>query len=567
MASRVGWLLVALVVAGVQANAEPFDGALVDQLCTSKGWVPARPYNPNNLTTVDPTKVNCSLCHTNPPNSPRNSAGSAWLASRRTDVSRFCQPPVPVNHAPVFAAVSAQQANVGQAFALAVRATDADGDAIALSISNSPAGASFSDNNNGTGAFAWTPSAAQTGNRTVTFHATDAGSPMASATLDVTISVGAATNRPPVLAAIGDQQVDPGATLVLTFSATDPEGNSLSFSVQPLPSGASLAAGQFSWTPSAGQVGSHPVTVAVADNGSPPASDSEAIVITVGRVNHPPQLAPIGNRTIDLGTTARIALVSTDADLDVIALACSGLPSGARLTDIGDGTGELVWSPSATGSYSVTCSATDNGLPSGVAQETFLLAARDPAPPAGAPSVREATWDPDRRHGVLRVLGELDEQSARDPAMRVEIFALLADGSAVKLGARPPDGDNFTATLQAFVPPCQVAAAWNGVMGFPLPVSGAPQACDAELLMQVRAKSSCDGFSLRALGRRAPPDAVITGVDLATAEVVFTIETTRGGSFRTRAPTTAFVRTLEVRVQAGGATWTLPEPVQVRGCN
>lgn len=121
---------------------------------------------------------------------------------------------------------------------------------------------------------------------------------------------------------------------------------------------------------------------------------------------------------------------------------------------------------------------------------------------------------------MLRVLGELEEQSARAPALLVETFALLADGSAVKLSTRPPDGDNFAATLQPFVPPCQVAAAWNGVMSFPLPVSGAPQTCDAELLMQVRAKSSCDGFSLRVAGRRAPPDAVITGVDLATAEVL-----------------------------------------------
>jgi Putative Ig domain/Bacterial Ig domain len=560
------WLLVAcLLPLAAPAAAKPAYGTSVDQKCTANGWVPARPYNPNNLLTTDPKKVNCGLCHTNAlnPSKALNAAGQIYKTSGRTDVSPFCRPPAPMNHAPAFAAVAAQQATVGQFFQLAVSATDADGDAIALSVSNSPTGATFTDNGNGSGSFAWTPGAVQTGNRMLTFHADDAGSPMASATLDVTISVGAVTNRPPVLAAIGDQQVDPGAMLSLTLSATDPENDALSFDLLPLPSGASLLGGQLSWTPTAGQVGSYPVTVSVADDGSPSASDSEAIIITVGRVNHLPRLSPIGNRTVDLGTSGRIALVATDADQDVIALTCSGLPSDATLTDVGDGTGEIVWSPGATGTYTVTCRATDNALSQGVAQETFMLSARDPAPPAGAPLLSEATWYPDRHHGVLRVVGALDVSSARDPAMRLEIFALLADGSLVKLSRQASKRDSFSATLQPFIPPCRVAAAWNGVLGAPMPVAGAPPECDARVLMQVRAKSSCDGFRLRVAGRRAPPEAVITGSDIATGDVVFTVATNRGGSFQKRIATTSFVQALEVRVESGGAAWTLAGAVPV----
>jgi hypothetical protein len=565
------WLLIACpLLFAAPAAAIPAYGTSVDQKCTANGWVPARPYNPNNLLTTDPKQVNCGLCHANAlkPTKTLNTAGQIYKASGRKDVSPFCKPPAPMNRAPVFAVMAAQQATVGQLLQLAVSATDADGDAIALTISNSPTGATFTDNGNGSGSFGWTPGAAQTGNHGITLHATDAGSPMATATLDVTISVGAATNRPPVLAAIGDQQVDPGVTLSLTFSATDPENNGLTFSMQPLPSGASLVAGQFSWTPDAAQLGSYPVTVSVADDGNPSASDSEAIVITVGRVNHLPQLSPIGNRTVDLGMTGRIALVATDADQDVIALTCAGLPTDATLTDVGDGTGEIVWSPTATGSYTVTCRATDNALPQGVAQETLMLTARDPAPPPGAPMLSEASWDPDRHHGVLLVAGALDAASAQDDAMRVEIFALLADGSAVKLSRRPAGkGGDFSAALQPFIAPCRVAAAWNGVMGAPLPVAGAPPECDAQVLMQLRAKSSCDGFKLGVAGRRAPPDAVITGIDLATADVVFTVQTTRGGSFKKRVPTASFVHDLEVQVESGGAIWTLPGAVPVaRAC-
>jgi hypothetical protein len=70
---RMRWicLLVAgLLWAGNAAEAKPAFGALVDQKCTANGWVPARPYNPNNLATTDPTKVNCALCHTNPLGAP-----------------------------------------------------------------------------------------------------------------------------------------------------------------------------------------------------------------------------------------------------------------------------------------------------------------------------------------------------------------------------------------------------------------------------------------------------------------------------------------------------------------
>ncbi len=567
--ARKRWLLVAclLLVSAAPAAADPPFGTKVDLACTTNGWVPARPYNPNGLVTTDPKKVNCGLCHANAlkPTKSLNPDGLFYKASGRTDVSRFCGPPVAVNHAPVFAAVSAQQANVAQLFQLVVRATDADGDAIALSISNSPAGATFTDAGNGSGTFRWTPGAGQTGNRMVTFHATDAGVPMASATRDVTISVGAVTNRPPVLAAIGDQQVDTGMALALTFAATDPDANSLTFSVQPLPSGATLTGSQFNWTPTAGQVGSYPVTVRVTDNGTPTANDTEALVITVGQVNRVPQLSPIGNRSVDLGQTARIALVASDADQDRLTLACTGLPSGATLTDMQDGTGEIVWSPTAASMNSVTCSASDNALPPGVAQETFTLAARDPAPPAGSPVVGEASWLPDRGRGMLRVLGDVPGASEEMP---IEIFALLADGSAVKLGHRPANGSgHFTAMLNPFIAPCQVAAAANGLMGAGVPVTDAPADCDMAPMLSVRAKGSCDGFKLRVKGRRAPPDAVITGVDLATGDVLFTLQTTRGGSFHTRAAVGSFVHSLGIEVESAGQTWTLPEAVEVRGCN
>jgi hypothetical protein len=561
-------LLGALLWIGSAAQAKPAFGTLVDDRCTALGWIPSRPYNPNGLTTTDPSLVNCALCHTNPPKSALNVDGKFWLDSGREDVSRFCQPPTQTNGAPVLAELSPQRATVGQLLELMVSATDPDNDALALSVSNAPVGATFQDLGNGTGTFRWTPSATQLGSRTVTFHATDAATPMASAMRDVTISVGPA-NRPPVLAAIGNRQVDVGATLSLTFSATDPDGDAIAYGVAPLPNGALLAGAQLTWTPTAADAGNHALTVTATDDGNPPASDAEAIVITVGNANRPPELAPIGARSVDLGTTGRIALVARDPDQNVLTLACSGLPGDATLTDLGDGTGEIVWTPSAVGSWSVTCAATDNGLPAESAQETFLLAARDPAAMANAPTLDAAVWRARGASGLLHVSGDAPEAAAaRGDGRRVALFAMLADGTAAKLGeVRADAAGHFSATLPPFVAPCRVAAAANGQLGAPASVTDAPADCDAAALLRVKARNSCDGFSLRARGRRAPPDAVITASDPATAEVVFTLQTSRGGAFRARAATTHFVHALALRVEAGGAIWELPEQVSVKPCD
>ena len=50
-----------------------------------------------------------------------------------------------------------------------------------------------------------------------------------------------------------------------------------------LPAGASLnpSTGAFTWTPASGQAGSYQLLFTVTDDGSPAASDSEAITITV----------------------------------------------------------------------------------------------------------------------------------------------------------------------------------------------------------------------------------------------------------------------------------------------
>lgn len=116
----------------------------------------------------------------------------------------------------------------------------------------------------------------QLGAHTVTFRAADTGTPMGVASMDVTIAVGQAANRPPVLAPIGNQQLDPGQALAFTLSAQDPEGQPLVFSATGLPTGASLVGPSFAWTPDSAQIGQHSMTFKVTDAGTPTRSPSTA---------------------------------------------------------------------------------------------------------------------------------------------------------------------------------------------------------------------------------------------------------------------------------------------------
>ena len=58
------------------------------------------------------------------------------------------------------------------------------------------------------------------------------------------------TNQPPVLAAIGPKSATVGQSLQFNVSATDPNGDTVTFSASGLPSGATFSNGCFLWKPS-----------------------------------------------------------------------------------------------------------------------------------------------------------------------------------------------------------------------------------------------------------------------------------------------------------------------------
>src|SRR3989344_5989619 len=124
-----------------------------------------------------------------------------------------------------------------------------------------------------------------------------------------------AGNSAPVLT-VTNKNVNEGQTLTFQATATDADGDSLTFGASGLPSGASFAGQTFTWTPTVSQSGNYPVTFTVSDGKG--GVDTKTITITVNNVNQGPVLNPISNINVNEGQTAVILAIATDIDNDPI---------------------------------------------------------------------------------------------------------------------------------------------------------------------------------------------------------------------------------------------------------
>ena len=142
----------------------------------------------------------------------------------------------PVNDAPVLASIGNQTVNEGAMLSFTASATDADLPIQTLSYTLDAASIALGMSiNSSTGVFSWTPTEAQGGlTPSVTITVTDNGTGTLTDSETFTITVGD-TNIAPVLAAIGNQSVNEGATLSFTASATDADLPSQTLTIRSTP--------------------------------------------------------------------------------------------------------------------------------------------------------------------------------------------------------------------------------------------------------------------------------------------------------------------------------------------
>ncbi|MCK5217704.1 MAG: PKD domain-containing protein, partial [Methanosarcinales archaeon] len=227
------------------------------------------------------------------------------------------------NRPPVLDEIGDRTADENTLLEFTLTGTDPDGDGLTYSTFNLPDGADFDP---GTQTFSWTPSFNQSGpHPDIQFTLSDGD---LTDQENITIVVNT-TNTAPVLDPVGNRVADENSLLEFTISATDPDGDGVTYSASDLPDGASFDLGTrtFSWTPSFDQAGPYPgIYFEVYDS---ELTDWENITITVNNINRAPVLDPVGDKSINENALLEFTISATDPDAGALSYCAVNLPDGA----------------------------------------------------------------------------------------------------------------------------------------------------------------------------------------------------------------------------------------------
>ena len=217
---------------------------------------------------------------------------------------------------PVLAMPGNQTVYENSLLAFNLSATDPENDPITYSVTGLPPGAVLSST---TGAFSWTPDYTQAAIYALTFTAT---SNLLSDSKTINITV-INVDLPPVLTFPGNKTINEGQVLSFTLSATDPDDDTILFSLIATPTGMSLETmtGEYLWTTGYTQAGIYQITFIASSN---LLSDSKTITIVVND-------ASIGLIMADAKLIEKVRLNCT-VNLNTI-IANYGAAKGAILTD------------------------------------------------------------------------------------------------------------------------------------------------------------------------------------------------------------------------------------------
>ena len=175
--------------------------------------------------------------------------------------------------APTLAPIGAKAIRAGQILAFRIFGADVNDAALTYSATPLPEGATFDVTN---GLFMWSPQINQVGVHSLTFAASNN---QLSDSETITITV-AKSNSPPVLKILKPKRVRAGRRIRLTLKAKDGNRDSLIYSIDPMPLGATFdpVRRRFEWVPTTGQIGQYNLTASATDGY---ATSSQPISITV----------------------------------------------------------------------------------------------------------------------------------------------------------------------------------------------------------------------------------------------------------------------------------------------
>ena len=224
------------------------------------------------------------------------------------------------------------------------------------------------------------------GTATVTVTATDTGGSNTSAVQAFTVTVGSASNRPPVavgtLAPVTIGADETPVSVEVSGAFRDPEGDVLTYAAMSSSPGVAtvlVSGSTVTVTPVA--PGTATVTVTATDTGGSNTSAVQAFTVTVGSAsNRPPvavgTLAPVTIGADETPVSVEVSGAFRDPEGDVLTYAAMSSSPGVATVLVSGST--VTVTPMAPGTATVTVTATDTGGSNTSATQTFPVTV--PAP-------------------------------------------------------------------------------------------------------------------------------------------------------------------------------------------
>ena len=175
--------------------------------------------------------------------------------------------PAPVNNPPAISGSPATSVAEGASYSFTPSASDPDGDALAFTIVGRPVWASFDTN---TGRLSGAPQSGDVGTYAgIIISASDGEFTESLAEFAITVTQASPVNNPPAISGSPATSVAEGVSYSFTPSASDPDGDTLTFSITGKPGWASFntSTGGLTGVPNAADVGVYDrISISVTDS-------------------------------------------------------------------------------------------------------------------------------------------------------------------------------------------------------------------------------------------------------------------------------------------------------------
>jgi hypothetical protein len=296
------------------------------------------------------------------------------LPEFRIEVTSAQPPPANVNTPPTIVGTPATQATVGMSYSFTPVGDDADDDTLTYSITNKPSWATFTA---ATGALVGTPASNNVGTTSgIVISVSDGTNPaVALPAFNLTVATTAPANRAPTISGTPNTSVTVGQAYNFRPSASDPDGNTLQWSITGKPSWLNFSAttGRLSGTPTAANVGSSRMTITVSD-GTLSASLPAFTLQVNAAANQPPLIS--GSPSLIATVGQAYSFMPTASDPEGATLTFSILNKPSWLT-FSSSNGALTGTPSAGDvgtTAAITISANDGTALSSLAPFAIVVA-------------------------------------------------------------------------------------------------------------------------------------------------------------------------------------------------